>query len=252
MAAAAGWGNTDGTGWATGRGWGNSHGHGWGNSSGWSDTTSEEAPTWDGVTRFPKTRGKKRRQCRCRHMRRLAAEAEAKAGAVAAYCRAFGRGLVVRPASAFFWIVARLARWGNCLAIPVHTHCRPDVANKKLEDLPLPIAPLSLTVLFPLLLRQSGTDSRHSFSSNAQEEKNERLPVLAIGSQAPEAALLVITTLLEGGGRHFDWNDVMDILSDQRLWLSPIDAGFIGPNEVTFVGNVGPVDGVQVSGSGQI
>ncbi|KAJ7711046.1 hypothetical protein B0H14DRAFT_2645961 [Mycena olivaceomarginata] len=206
MAAAAGWGNTDGTGWATGRGWGNSHGHGWGNSSGWSDTTSEEAPTWDGVTRFPKTRGKKRHP---------------------------------NPTST---AVPSVEAW--LCALPQHFsglwHALRDVANKKLEDLPLPIAPLSLTVLFP-----APPSERHGlapfflgfffgFLAMHKKKKNERLPVLAIGSQAPEAALLVITTLLEGGGRHFDWNDVMDILSDQRLWLSPIDAGFIGPNEVTF------------------
>jgi hypothetical protein len=71
-----------------------------------------------------------------------------------------------------------------------------------------------------------------NLESNAQK-KNERLPVLAIGSQASEASLLVIYTSLAGGGRHFDCNDVMDILSDQRLVLSPLDVGFIGPNEVT-------------------
>ncbi|KAJ7795042.1 hypothetical protein B0H14DRAFT_2621372 [Mycena olivaceomarginata] len=86
-----------------------------------------------------------------------------------------------------------------------------------------------------------------------QEEKrtNKRLLVLAIGSEASEVMLLVISTSLVGGGRHIDcdWNDVMDILSvdilsGERLSLSQIDTGFIGPNEVTFGGKLGPVGSV--------
>ncbi|KAJ7747396.1 hypothetical protein B0H14DRAFT_2636789 [Mycena olivaceomarginata] len=71
--AAAGWGNTNGSGWGTDGGWGN-NGGGWGNSS---------KPAWDGVTMFPRTRGKKRRQCRHRHMRWSAAEADAAVAAAA-------------------------------------------------------------------------------------------------------------------------------------------------------------------------
>ncbi|KAJ7318847.1 hypothetical protein DFH08DRAFT_971207 [Mycena albidolilacea] len=85
-AAAVGWGNAYGwttrTVWGTDGVWGN--GHGWGHNDGWSDTTSDDGPPWDGVTMVPKTRGKKRRQCRRRHRRWLVAEAQAKAAAAAA------------------------------------------------------------------------------------------------------------------------------------------------------------------------
>jgi hypothetical protein len=78
--AAAGWGNTNGGGWGTGGGWGN-NGGGWGNNGGGWDNSSE--PAWDGVTMFPRTRGKKRRQCRRRHMQWSAVEAEAAVAAAA-------------------------------------------------------------------------------------------------------------------------------------------------------------------------
>ncbi|KAJ7848612.1 hypothetical protein B0H14DRAFT_2582923 [Mycena olivaceomarginata] len=89
-----------------------------------------------------------------------------------------------------------------------------------------------------------------------KKRTNKCLPVLAIGSEASEVTLLVISTSLVGGGRHIDcdWNDVMDILSvdilsDERLSLSQIDASFIGPNEVTFGGKLVPVGSVRVLGS---
>ncbi|KAJ7832654.1 hypothetical protein B0H14DRAFT_3463267 [Mycena olivaceomarginata] len=84
-AAVIGWGNaygwTTGTVWGTDGVWGNSHG--WGHNDGWSDTTSDDRPPWDGITMVPKTRGKKRRQCRRRHRRWLVAEAQAKAAVAA-------------------------------------------------------------------------------------------------------------------------------------------------------------------------
>ncbi|KAJ7314476.1 hypothetical protein DFH08DRAFT_821491 [Mycena albidolilacea] len=217
-AAAVGWGNaygwTTGTVWGTDGVWGN--GHGWGHNDGWSDTTSDDGPPWDGVTMVPKTRGKK------------------------------------RP---FFWTVARLARKQQAGKFTV-----PDNAAEPRGA--FPAAPLSerhgLVPFFLGFFCGFPQDVCENIYTAFQEEKrtNKRLPVLAIGSEASEVTLLVISTSLVGGGRHIDcdWNDAMDILSvdilsGERLSLSQIDAGFIGPNEVTFGGKLGPVGSVRVSGS---
>ncbi|KAJ7819699.1 hypothetical protein B0H14DRAFT_2600452 [Mycena olivaceomarginata] len=146
---------------------------------------------------------------------------------------------IVPKTRAFFWTVARLARKQQAGKFTV-----PDNAAEPRGA--FPAAPLSERHgLVPFFLGIS-----------RRKRTNKRLPVLAIGSEASEVTLLVISTSLVGGGRHIDcdWNDVMDILSvdilsGERLSLSQIDAGFIGPNEVTFGGKLGPVGSVRVSGS---
>ncbi|KAJ7358389.1 hypothetical protein DFH08DRAFT_802223 [Mycena albidolilacea] len=237
-AAAVGWGNaygwTTGTVWGTDGVWGN--GHGWGHNDGWSDTTSDDGPPWDGVTMVPKTRGKKRPGITIhRPLPRL-----------------------MKPSpdltssdvpSAEVWLKQQAGKFTV-----------PDNAAEPRGA--FPAAPLSerhgLVPFFLGFFCGFPQDVCENIYTAFQEEKrtNKRLPVLAIGSEASEVTLLVISTSLVGGGRHIDcdWNDAMDILSvdilsGERLSLSQIDAGFIGPNEVTFGGKLGPVGSVRVSGS---